>query len=94
MSEPSILDDVDPFVGCEPMDVPVPEGLASTWFFPKPMIGNTHPGATLPFGMVSACAYSGGYPTGYGRWNKCLEGLPDELFDRQVCKGFTHFHPS
>ncbi|MEO0587296.1 MAG: glycoside hydrolase domain-containing protein, partial [Planctomycetota bacterium] len=94
MTTPSILSDVDPFVGCEPIDVPVPEGLASSWFFPKPMIGNTHPGATLPFGMVSACAYSGGYPTGYGRWGKCTEGLPPRLFDERRCLGFTHFHPS
>ncbi|MEM9021685.1 MAG: glycoside hydrolase domain-containing protein [Planctomycetota bacterium] len=94
MSDPSILDDVDPFVGTEPVDVQVPDGLASTWFFPKPMIGNTHPGATLPFGMVSACAYSGGYPTGYGRWGKCTEGLPPELFKDRHCTGFTHFHPS
>lgn len=94
MRKPSILDDVDPFVGSEPMDVEVPAGLASTWFFPKPMIGNTHPGATLPFGMVSACAYSGGYPTGYGRWGKCTEGVPPQLFDRRRCLGFTHFHPS
>jgi putative alpha-1,2-mannosidase len=94
MNTPSILDDVDPFIGCEPMDVSVPDGLASAWFFPKPMIGNTHPGATLPFGMVSACAFSGGYPTGYGQWGKCTEGLPPELFDKRQCVGFTHFHPS
>ncbi|MFK7789106.1 MAG: GH92 family glycosyl hydrolase [Phycisphaeraceae bacterium] len=94
MKKTSILDDVDPFIGCEPIDVAVPEGLASAWFFPKPMIGNTHPGATLPFGMVSACAYSGGYPTGYGRWGKCTEGLPPELYDKRICQGFTHFHPS
>lgn len=94
MSQLTILNDVDPFIGCEPIDVSVPEGLAKSWFFPKPMIGNTHPGATLPFGMVSACAYSGGYPTGYGRWGKCTEGLPPELYDKRLCKGFTHFHPS
>ena len=94
MRKPSILDDVDPFIGNEPMDVPVPAGLASAWFFPKPMIGNTHPGATLPFGMVSACAYSGGYPTGYGQWGKCLEGLPPKIIDQKQCLGFTHFHPS
>lgn len=94
MSKASILDEVDPFVGSAPMDVVVPDGLAASWFFPKPMIGNTHPGATLPFGMVSACAYSGGYPTGYGRWGKCLEGMPPELFEANRCMGFTHFHPS
>jgi len=94
MTKPSILEEVDPFIGSEPIDVTVPEGLASSWFFPKPMIGNTHPGATLPFGMVSACAYSGGYPTGYGQWGKCTEGLPPKLFEDRRCLGFTHFHPS
>ncbi len=89
-----MLDDVDPFVGSEPMDVPIPEGLASSWFFPKPMIGNTHPGATLPFGMASSCAYTGGYPTGYGLWGKCTEGMPPRLFEDRLCLGFTHFHPS
>ena len=59
MSEAATLDDVDPFIGCEPIDVVVPEGLASSWFFPKPMIGNTHPGATLPFGMVSVALFGG-----------------------------------
>ncbi|MEM9419372.1 MAG: glycoside hydrolase domain-containing protein [Planctomycetota bacterium] len=94
MSKSNILEDVDPFVGSEPMDVVVPQGLASKWFFPKPLIGNTHPGATLPFGMVSACAYTGGYPTGYGRWGKCLQGVPDTLDDAKRGLGFTHFHPS
>ncbi|MEM1209825.1 MAG: GH92 family glycosyl hydrolase [Planctomycetota bacterium] len=94
MPSSSILDDVNPFVGSAPIDVSIPSGLASSWFFPKPMIGNTHPGATLPFGMISACAYSGGYPTGYGRWGKCTEGLPPEIFDDHRCLGFTHFHPS
>lgn len=94
MSTQRILEEVDPFIGTEPIDVVVPEGLASGWFFPKPMIGNTHPGATLPFGMVSACAYTGGYPTGYGRWDKCLQGVPAELAPVNQAKGFTHFHPS
>ena len=49
MNIQSILEDVDPFIGSEPMDVPVPEGIASAWFFPKPMIGNTpYPPKTLP----------------------------------------------
>ncbi|MEM1107533.1 MAG: glycoside hydrolase domain-containing protein [Planctomycetota bacterium] len=94
MSDHEILEDVDPFVGSEPIDVPVPDGLASAWFFPKPMIGNTHPGAALPFGMVTACAYTGGYPTGYGRWGKCLQGVPAPLRDDKYATGFTHFHPS
>ncbi len=44
--------------------------------------------------MVSACAYSGAYPTGYGRYSKNTEGVPEELFDRLQASGFTHFQQS
>ena len=44
--------------------------------------------------MVSACAYSGAYPTGYGRYAKNLEGVPADLFDRMQASGFTHFQQS
>jgi predicted alpha-1,2-mannosidase len=57
-------------------------------------VGNTHPGATSPLGMVSACAYSGAYPTGYGRYAKNTEGVPEEMFDRLQASGFTHFQQS
>jgi len=85
---------VDPFIGTEATSLPAPQGIAATWWSPKPQIGNTHPGATYPLGMVSACAYSGAYPTGYGRYDLSTEGLPSELHDRQVASGFTHFQQS
>ncbi|GIG67059.1 putative alpha-1,2-mannosidase [Phytomonospora endophytica] len=44
--------------------------------------------------MVSACAYSGAYPTGYGRYAKNTEGLPEELFGHSQASGFTHFQQS
>ena len=44
--------------------------------------------------MVSACAYSGAYPTGYGRYDLGTEGLPTEMHERQVASGFTHFQQS
>jgi putative alpha-1,2-mannosidase len=44
--------------------------------------------------MVSACAYSGAYPTGYGRYAKSTEGVPEEMFDRLQASGFTHFQQS
>lgn len=44
--------------------------------------------------MVSACAYSGAYPTGYGRYKKNTEGVPEEMFDRMQASGFTHFQQS
>ena len=85
---------VDPFIGTEATSLPPQHGLAKTWWWPKPQVGNTHPGATYPLGMVSACAYSGAYPTGYGRYDLGTEGLPTELYDRQVASGFTHFQQS
>lgn len=45
-------------------------------------------------GMVSACAYSGAYPTGYGRYAKNTEGVPAPLFDTLQASGFTHFQQS
>lgn len=89
-----MIESVDPFVGTEVTDLPPAEGLAATWWWPKPQIGNTHPGATSPLGMVSACAYSGAYPTGYGRHRMSTEGIPAPLRDRLEASGFTHFQQS
>ena len=85
---------VDPFIGTAVTALPTPTGLAATWWWPKPQVGNTHPGATYPLGMVSACAYSGGYPTGYGRYDLVTEGVPTQIHDRQLASGFTHFQQS
>ncbi|BDI21938.1 glycoside hydrolase domain-containing protein [Herbiconiux sp. L3-i23] len=85
---------VDPFIGTEVTELPPQTGLAATWWWPKPQIGNTHPGATSPLGMVSACAYSGAYPTGYGRYDLSLDGIPPVIHDRQLASGFTHFQQS
>jgi putative alpha-1,2-mannosidase len=85
---------VDPFIGTSATDLPEPCGLAATWWWPKPHVGNTHPGATYPFGMVSACAYSGAYPTGYGLYNLSSEGVPSPIYDRQIASGFAHFQQS
>ncbi|MEU6860337.1 GH92 family glycosyl hydrolase [Glycomyces sp. NPDC046736] len=89
-----MLDSVDPFIGTEATDLPAAQGLAATWWWPKPQVGNTHPGACHPLGMVSACACSGAYPTGYGRYGISTEGAPPELFDDYLASGFTHFQQS
>lgn len=89
-----MIDAVDPFIGTGVTELPDPEGLAAAWWFPKPQVGNTHPGAMSPFGMVSACAYSGAYPTGYGLHEMSTEGVPPTLFDRLEASGFTHFQQS
>ncbi|MFK7916566.1 MAG: glycoside hydrolase domain-containing protein [Ilumatobacter sp.] len=89
-----MIDSVDPFIGTGITDLADPSGLAATWFWPKPPVGNTHPGATHPFGMLSACAYSGGYPTGYGSFERSTEGPPRRLHQGNVASGFTHFQQS
>ncbi|GAA3616020.1 glycoside hydrolase domain-containing protein [Microlunatus ginsengisoli] len=85
---------VDPFIGTAATDLPAPQGLAATWWWPKPQVGNTHPGATFPFGMVSACSYSGAYPTGYGLYELNTEGVPPRMYEEQIASGFSHFHQS
>ncbi|MFC3492983.1 glycoside hydrolase domain-containing protein [Glycomyces rhizosphaerae] len=89
-----ILDSVDPFIGTEPADLPAAQGLAATWWWPKAQVGNTHPGACHPLGMVSACACSGAYPTGYGRYGISTEGVPAPVYDDYLASGFTHFQQS
>jgi len=89
-----LLELADPFFGNGAIDLPTPEGIAATWFFIKAQTGNTHPGATTPFGMVSACAYSGAYPTGYGVNAPNTHGTPARRFDRPVASGFTHLQQS
>jgi putative alpha-1,2-mannosidase len=44
--------------------------------------------------MVSVCAYSGAYPTGYGVYQLNTEGVPSQLYDTQIASGFTHFQQS
>ncbi|CAN5321683.1 hypothetical protein BH09ACT6_BH09ACT6_03170 [soil metagenome] len=89
-----MIDAVDPFIGTEVTSLPTQTGLAATWWWPKPQVGNTHPGATYPLGMVSACAYSGAYPTGYGQYDLALEGVPSSIHDHRLASGFTHFQQS
>ncbi len=89
-----MLDAVDPFIGTDAADPSRTTGLAASWWWPKPPIGNTHPGATHPFGMVSACAYSGGYPTGYGSYERSTEGEPRRQNTGHGASGFTHFQQS
>jgi hypothetical protein len=50
-------------------------------WWPKPQVDNTHPGATSPLGMLSACAFSGTYPTSYGRYANNTENVPDKMFE-------------
>jgi len=86
----------DPFYGNYKPELKKPEGIAAKWFFLKARTGNTHPGAQVPFGMVSACAYTGGYPTGYSPYWVNSYAFPPEIQDADdmYAMGFSHFHHS
>ena len=43
-----MFEHVDPFIGTDATDLPAPDGLAATWWWPKPQVGNTHPGRDPP----------------------------------------------
>ena len=92
MKDPSAY--IDPFFGNGAIDLPKPKGIAATWFFIKAQTGNTLPGACAPFGMISACAHSGAYPTGYGTNAPNTNSSPAQRFDRLLASGFAHLHQS
>ena len=97
---------VDPFWACEGTQLPQTRGIAARWYWPKARAGNTHPGASLPHGMVSVVPYSGGYPTGYGTNGVSLRGMPASAASTSSesslaswpyqyhASGFTHFQQS
>ena len=85
-------DYVNVFQGACKVDLPKPEGIAATWLFIKSQCGNTTPAAAYPFGKTSLCAYTGGYPTGYGNYCPNSQGEPP-TFDAKV-HGFSHMHAS
>lgn len=86
--------DVDLFWGSGATESPASEGMARGWNWEKAQSGNTHPGAVAPFGWVSACAYSGAYPTGYGRVGTSWSGPAPVIGSGKRAWGITHFHHS
>ncbi|MCE5315315.1 MAG: GH92 family glycosyl hydrolase [Armatimonadota bacterium] len=86
---------VDPFLGSEASALPERKGFAKRWSWIKPDVGNTHPGACRPFGMVSVTPYSGAYVSGYGiNGPSSCPGKPPRAFDKYTATGFTHFQQS
>ena len=90
----SSLTYMDPFFGVGTIDLPEPQSIAATWFFIKAQTGNNHPGACAPFGMISACAYSGAYVTGYGLNAPNTHATPRQYRDKLLASGFTHLQQS
>lgn len=84
----------DVFYGNGETDHYYSDGLSSKWFYIKALCGNTTPCAVLPFGKISACAYSGGYPTGYGtHYPNCCGGIR-KVADSMQVRGISHLHHS
>lgn len=83
---------VNVFYGSEAYTKPVTNTLTDRWVFLKGMCGNTHPGATEPFGQMSVCAYSGAYPTGYGTNCPNACGRIRQFTPTKMMKGFSHCH--
>ncbi len=83
------------FQGCSETKLPQPQGIAATWHFIKAITGNTLPAAVLPFGKYSCCAYTEGYPGGYGDHlpNSCPSDLRF-LSEGARFRGLSHFHQS
>ncbi|MBO4894097.1 MAG: glycoside hydrolase family 92 protein [Clostridia bacterium] len=84
---------VDVFHGCGEI-TPAPEGIAKKWFFIKAGSGNTSPAACLPFGAMSVCPFSGGYPTGYGNHLVNCHSRPAKFEGGEKLLGFAHLQQS
>ena len=89
-----LTDFVNPFCGSGNALLPRPGGLCARWFFIKAQCGNNTPHAALPFAMLTAGAYSGGYSSGYGCNAPNYNGHPPRLMAQLAVSGFTHFHHS
>lgn len=85
---------VDVFLGTGAIDLPKPEGIAAKWHFIKGLAGNTTPAAALPFGKITACAYSGGYSSGYGHIGVNSGEALRQIMPTGTIRGFSHIHHS
>ena len=94
MKKIDVLNLANPFWGNAGTASPAAEGMARNWNWLKAQTGNTHPGALLPCGWVSAVPYSGGYSCGYGITGVSSTGPAPVAFDRKYAWGISHFHTS
>ena len=85
---------VNPFHGCGLIELPKAQGIAKSWYFIKALYGNTHPGATLPFGKYSVCPFSAGYSSGYGTNVVDPEKYVPNDTSLIRLRGFSHFQHS
>lgn len=92
MDKSDFLTLANPFWGNAGTASPAAEGMARNWNWLKAQTGNTHPGALLPCGWVSAVPYSGAYSSGYGITGVSSNGPAPVAFDRKYAWGISHFH--
>ena len=85
---------VNVFHGCGEINLPKAEGIAAKWFFIKAGCGNTNPAACVPFGAMSVCPYSGGYPAGYGDHKENSHSRPAHFEEGKGLLGFAHLQQS
>lgn len=85
---------VDPFWGSGATDTPLSEGMARGWNWEKAQSGNCSPAAVLPFGWVSACAFTGGYSSGYGRTGYSSCETAPLMGGQNMAWGISHLHQS
>ena len=84
----------DVFLGNGAIDLPEPQGVAAAWHMIKGRAGNTTPAAAIPFGKLTACAYTGGYSSGYGHVGTNYGDQPRVIMDPGTIRGFSHIHHS
>lgn len=93
-SDRTNFDAVDCFWGNGATANPPSVDIARFWNWEKAQTGNTHPGACMPFGWISALPYSGGYSSGYGIIGASSCDEPPYISDRKGALGISHFHTS
>jgi len=84
----------DVFLGNGAIDLPEPKGVAAAWHMIKGRAGNTTPAAAIPFGKLTACAYTGGYSSGYGHVGTNYGDQPRQIMEPGTIRGFSHIHHS
>ena len=84
----------DVFLGNGAIDLPKPQGVAAAWHMIKGKAGNTTPAAAIPFGKITACAYTGGYSSGYGHVGTNYGDQPRQIMEPGTIRGFSHIHHS
>ena len=88
-----MIEHVDPFIGTSSTDLPEPQGLAATWWWPKPQVG-TPPGGDVPVRHGLGLCVLGRLPDRLRPVPAEHRGRADGAFRQAARLGFTHFQQS